>query len=231
MKTKSIITIILAFLFVAVLQAQQNDEEMKLLFNKKDKEGREKIANGGYGGISFGWTQIDGKGAMIIGARAAWIANHHFALGFAGNGFFSDFYNGEDYNPADYFLAGGYGGILIEPIFFPMAPVHFSIPIIFGAGGVTAAPSGGWDTHNDPYYYNNYYYDSDAFFVFQPGIEAEFNIVKFFRIGVGASYRFTDGINLSYKYFDANNVEQTTVIDKNALNGFNANITLKFGWF
>ena len=231
MKTKSIITIILAFLFSAMLQAQQNDEEMKLLFHKKDKSANEKIANGGYGAISFGWTQLEGKSAVLIGARAAWIANHHFALGFAGSGFFNDFYNGNAYNPEDYFLAGGYGGILIEPIIFPMSPVHISFPVILGAGGVTAAPSSGWDNNNDPYYYDNYYYDSDAFFMVQPGIEAEFNIVKFFRIAVGASYRFTDGINLRYKYFDDNNVEQTTVVDKNALNSFNANLTLKFGWF
>ncbi len=232
MKTKTIITLILAFLFAAILQAQQNDEEMKLLFHKKDKPANEKIANGGYGALTLGWTQVEGKSAMLIGARAAWIANHHFALGFAGNGFFNDFYNGGDNNPEDYILAGGYGGILIEPIFFPMAPIHFSIPIIFGAGGVTAAPSGGWDNYNDPYYYNNYYYSSDAFFVVQPGIEAEFNIVKFFRIAVGASYRLTSGINLDYKYFDEDGNEQTAPpIDKNALNGFNANITFKFGWF
>ena len=231
MKTKSIITIILAFLFSAMLQAQQNDEEMKLLFHKKDKPAHERIANGGYGAISFGWTQLEGKSAVLIGARAAWIANHHFALGFAGNGFFNDFYNGDTYQPEEYFLAGGYGGILIEPIIFPMSPVHVSFPVIFGFGGVTAAPSGGWDNYDDPYYYDNYYYDSDAFFVVQPGIEAEFNIVKFFRIAVGASYRFTDGINLSYKYLDSNNQEHITHINKNALNSFNANITLKFGWF
>jgi len=232
MKTKTIITLVLAFLFTAVLQAQENDEEMKLLFHKKDKPANEKIANGGYGAISLGWTQIDGKSTMLIGARAAWIANHHFALGFAGNGFFNDFYNGDNSNPEDYFLAGGYGGILIEPIILPMSPVHVSFPIILGAGGVTAAPPGNWDEYDDNGNYNdNYYYDTDFYFVVQPGVEAEFNIVKFFRIAVGASYRFTDGINLRYKYFDATNVEQTTVIDKNALNGFNANITFKFGWF
>lgn len=232
MKTKTIITLVLAFLFTAVLQAQENDEEMKLLFHKKDKPANEKIANGGYGGISIGWTQIDGKSTMLFGARAAWIANHFFALGFAGNGFYNGSFNNDTYNAEDYSLAGGYGGLLVEPIIFPMSPVHVSFPVIFGAGGVTAAPPGNWEDYDpNSNYYDNYYYDSDFFYVIQPGVEAEFNIVKFFRVAIGASYRFTDGINLQYKYFDSNNIEQTTVIDKNALNGFNANITFKFGWF
>jgi len=54
------------------------------------------------------------------------------------------------------------------------------------------------------YQNTNYYYDSDAFLVFEPGVDVEFNIVKFFRIAIGASYRLTNGINLRYKYLDNN---------------------------
>jgi len=232
MKTKTIITLLLALFSFTFLLAQEGDEEMKLLFHKKDKSGNQKIANGGYGAFSIGWTQIEGKSAVLIGGRAAWIANHHFALGLAGGGFFNDFYNGNKYKPEAYFLAGGYGGLLVEPILMPMKPIHVSFPVLFGAGGVTAAPPGGWDNYNHGgYYYNDYYYDTDFFFVFQPGVEVEFNIVKFFRIALGASYRLTDGINLRYKYFDDNNVEQIIVVDNKALNAFNASITFKFGWF
>ncbi|MCF6171512.1 MAG: hypothetical protein L3J31_01260 [Bacteroidales bacterium] len=231
MKTKTIFTLLLAFFSFTFLLAQEGKEEMKLLFHPKD--GHQKIANGGYGAFSIGWTQINGQGAILLGGRAAWIANHYLAFGLAGSGFFNDFYNGNSYRPEEYFLAGGYGGLLIEPILMPMKPVHVSFPIIFGAGGVTAAPPGSWDgyNHGGGYYYDNYYYDTDAFFVFQPGLEVEFNIVKFFRIALGASYRFTDGINLQYKYFDNNNVEKTVIVDSKALNAFNASITFKFGWF
>lgn len=231
MKTKTLITLVLAFLFTSFLMAQNDNEEMRLLFNPKEKDGNKKVANGGYGGISFGWTQVDGKNAAIFSGRAAWIANHHFALGLAGSGFVTDFYNGESYNPEDFFLAGGYGGIHFEPIIAPMSPVHVSFPILLGMGGVTAAPPGNWDEYDNPQYYDSYYYDSDFFFVFQPGVEAEFNITKFFRIAVGGSYRFTDNINLQYRYLDKNNIEQQITVDKGALNSFNANITLKFGWF
>ena len=229
MKKKTVLILLIALFTGSLIQAQNDNEEMKMLFHPK-KDGQ-KMANGGYGAFTVGWTQIEGKSAVIIGGRAAWIANHHFALGVAGNGFFNDFYNGGTDSPESYFLAGGYGGLLIEPIVAPMSPLHVSFPVIFGMGGVTASPYGADYYPHGGYYYDNYYYDTDAFFVFQPGVELEFNIVKFFRVAVGASYRLTDGINLQYKYLDNANKERVTQISSTALNGFNAAITFKFGWF
>jgi len=229
MKKKTVLILLIALFTGSLIQAQNDNEEMKMLFHPK-KDGQ-KMANGGYGAFTVGWTQIEGKSAVIIGGRAAWIANHHFALGVAGNGFFNDFYNGGTDSPESYFLAGGYGGLLIEPIVAPMSPLHVSFPVIFGMGGVTASPYGADYYPHGGYYYDNYYYDTDAFFVFQPGVELEFNIIKFFRVAVGASYRLTDGINLQYKYLDNANTERVTQISSTALNGFNAAITFKFGWF
>jgi len=236
MKTRTILTILIALLSVVYLQAQESDEEMKMLFNKKPHSENKKMANGGYGSFSMGWTQIDGKDAMTIGGRAAWIANHHFALGFAGKGFFNNFssnrYYDASYDPnydPNYSLTGGYGGVLVEPIIAPMSPVHVSFPILIGGGGVAATPSS-WN-HAEPYYENNYYYATDAYFVFEPGVEVEFNITKFFRIAVGGSYRYTSDIYLQHKYLNEFDETQYKNVDKGALRGFNADISFKFGWF
>ena len=244
MKTIKILSLLLALAFVTSLSAQDNtndsDSQMKLLFPKKDKSG-EKMANGGYGSFSVGYTRINDQAAMIIGGRAAWIANHHFALGIAGSGFFSSIDNSYNYyeDPSQYYLAGGYGGLLFEPIIAPNYPVHVSFPVLVGGGGVAAA---NWNYSNYNYTYNQNYYNADAFFVFEPGVDVEFNIVKFFRVGLGVSYRLTSNIDLKYKYFDSNGMEQ--VVGSNPdlnppgtnptptnLNGFNYNITFKFGWF
>lgn len=241
MKTTSFITLLLAFFVFAGLQAQQ-DEEMKMLFNKKDKPDSEKqkMANGGYGSFSIGWTLIDGKDAMLFGGRAAWIANHHFGLGMAGRGFFNNLNSNEYYDPnnpydpnkdPEYALAGGYGGIFFEPIVAPMSPVHVSFPILIGAGGVTATPANWNNWGNSNYDPNNYYYNVTGYFVFEPGVDVEFNITKFFRIALGGSYRYTSDINLYYQYYDALNVLQYDLIPKNALRGFNVDISFKFGWF
>lgn len=231
MKTIKILSLLLALAVVTSLNAQDSDsnDQMKLLFPKKDNPNK-KMANGGYGSFSVGYTQINDQAAMIIGGRAAWIADHHFALGIAGAGFFSSIDNSYNYyeNPSEYYLAGGYGGLLIEPIVAPNYPVHVSFPILIGGGGVTAA---NWNYSNYNYNYNQYYYNVDGYFVFEPGVDVEFNVVKFFRVALGVSYRLTSDIYLQYKYFDDNNVEQVVNVPTDALNSFNYNITFKFGWF
>ncbi len=207
----------------------QEGEEMKTLFAKSDSS--KKISSGGYGSFSVGYSQIDGKDAIQLGGRAAWIANHRFALGLAGYGFFNSIQKNYDVyeDPSNYFLTGGYGGLFFEPIIMPNKPVHVSFPILLGVGGVSAIQSQNWtSSYHDS---NVTYYDTDAFVVFEPGVDIEFNIVKFFRVALGASYRLTNGVNLRYKYLDDNYDEQTITIDKNALNSFTFNIGFKFGWF
>ena len=233
MKTRLIFTLIIAFLTSTSLLAQEG-EEMKLLFNKKDGSSKKELVNGGYGGIVVGYTQIDDKDAMTVGGRFAWIANHHFALGVAGRGFFNNFNTGGYYNSSndpnydpDYSLVGGYGGLLLEPILVPMSPVNVSFPIMIGAGGVSAS-SIYW---NDYYYYNDYYYNSTAFFLAEAGVDIQFNITKFFRVAVGGGYRYTSDIYLQHKYYDENDNVLYKNVPKDALRGFNIDLSLKFGWF
>ncbi len=227
MKTIKILPIIFALLIGFSAFAQQETEEMKTLFQHSSSD---KISNGGYGAFNIGYTQIESRDALRIGGRAAWIVNHRLALGLAGYGFIDNLDKNYDVSedPSQYFLTGGYGGFLIEPIIMPNSPVHFSIPILLGGGGITAVEANNWSHYHDN---NNYYYDVDAYFVFEPGVDIEFNIVKFFRIALGASYRLTNGVNLRYKYLDDNYDEQIIQIDKNALDAFNFNIGFKFGWF
>ncbi len=230
MKKIQILPVIFALLisFSAIGQDSQ-DGEMKTLF-KKSSNG--KMSNGGYGSFSIGYSQIDSKNSLQLGGRVAWIANHKFALGLAGYGFVNTLEkNYNDNDPSDYFLAGGYGGIFFEPIIMPNRPIHISFPILLGVGGISAVESDNWDKSSSHYNNNTNYYDTDAFLVFEPGVDIEFNIVKFFRIAIGASYRLTNGIDLKYKYLDDNYAEQIITIDKNALDSFTFNVGFKFGWF
>ena len=231
MKTIKILPVVLALLigFSAIGQEENvKNEEMKTLFKRSSTD---KMINGGYGSFSIGYSQIDSKDALQFGGRVAWIANHKFALGLAGYGFVNNIQKDYNYDPSNYFIAGGYGGIFFEPILMPNRPVHVSFPILFGVGGVSAVEANDWDKSS---YYDDKksnYYDTDAFLVFEPGVDIEFNIVKFFRIALGASYRLTNGVNLNYKYLDKNYAEHNIKIDKNALDSFTFNIGFKFGWF
>lgn len=223
MKIKFLIpTLILVLAFVNASFGQENKNEFKTIFNKQ--EGNKSISHGGYGAITLGYSQIDSKDALEIGGRAAWVVNHHLAIGIAGKGFFNNLEKTD--NIENYFLAGGYGGLFLEPIIAPKSPVHVTFPIIFGVGGLAAKHGNVWDDN----YYNDNYYDTDVFLVFEPGVELEFNVVKFMRISIGSSYRLTNGVLLQYKYYDNNNLINTDV-PTNALDGFNFNLNFKFGWF
>lgn len=173
---------------------------------------------GGYGGISTLYSQIDSKDAFVFGARGAVIMGHVFAFGIAGAGFINEFqYDiGLDDNVG---LAGGYGGLFFEPIIMPRFPVHVSIPVTVGVGGV------GLTTYHNHWDNDNVMVDrSDAFFVVEPGIELELNITKFFRFSLGGYYRYTSDINVS-------DVDLSRSIPKDALRGFSAGATFKFGFF
>ena len=214
MKINKLLIIGFSFLMFSAISAQENQNEYKTIFTKKNDK---KIDNGGYGSFGIGYTQIDGKNAMQLSFKGAWVIDHHIALGLAGYSFFNNL-DKKSASTNEYFLAGGYGGFYFEPIVAPKSSVHVSFPILIGGGGVSTIP----DDYND-WDYGTYKYDYDIFFVFEPGVEIEFNVVKFFRLSVGASYRLTNGVILKYPYGND--------VDVNALNGFNFYVNFKFGKF
>ena len=181
-------------------------------------------ASGGYGAFTIGYTQINQRDAFIMGGRGAWVIGHGFGLGLGGYGFVND----PVYNPVDqlnYSLAGGYGGLIMEPIIMGWFPVHISLPILIGGGGV-ASTSYSAD-FNDPYeHWDGYLADATAFFVAEAGFELEFNLVRFFRLALYTSYRYTSDIIMLNAPVGS---PVTTPVD--ALKGWSYGITFKFGSF
>ncbi len=215
---KKIILVIIAATigFAGYTQENKNagQQEYRTLF------GGSHVTHGGYGGLSFNYSQVDKKDALLVGAQGAWIINHGMAIGIAGYGFANNLnytISNTYYNNEDFTLAGGYGGLLIEPIIGAKSPVHITIPVLIGAGGV-AYIRNYWTSYpqNDPNY--NYTEDAAAYFVFEPGIEVEMNMVKFMRLAIGGHYRFTSDVTLLGDV-------------KPDLNGFSVGLTLKFGKF
>ena len=103
----------------------------------------------------------------------------------------------------------------MEPILLPRFPIHISLPVVVGVGGIAYTTSTSYTDWFEPSYYVE---DATSFLIVEPGVELEINVVKFFRVAVGAYYRYTSNI---------------TLIDtpEDVLNGYSAAITLKFGKF
>ncbi|MBU0488006.1 MAG: hypothetical protein KKD31_08665 [Bacteroidetes bacterium] len=210
---KIIITSIFAAIVAAgfaqndqTLQTTPKDQEMKTLLGSD-------VSHGGYGALTMGVTNINGETGMTTGIRGAWVIGHSISLGIAANGFVSDFF-WSDRLSSQTGLTGGYGGLLIEPIILPRSPVHVSFPCVIGVGGVANLQRGVW-AYNE---YDYYASDADVFIVFEPAAEVELNVTRFFRLGIGASYRIVNDLDLFG-------------VSSEALDGLNVGVSIKFGKF
>jgi len=187
----------------------QNPSSVQTLFDPQS-------GSGGYGAFTIGYTKINDKDAILMGGRGEWVIGHGLGLGMGGYGFIND----PTYSAVDdinYSLAGGYGGFIVEPIIYGWFPVHLSFPILIGGGGVANTAYNA--NYSDPYeYYDGYVVESSAFFVAEASVEVEFNVVRFFRLALFGSYRYTSDINM-------------TDIPVDAIKGWSAGMTFKFGSF
>lgn len=184
------------------------DEKIQTLFG-------ENVHNGGYGALMFNYSNINDEDAFLFGMRGGWLIDHRLTIGLSGYGFISDMQWDNQNDEPNNFLAGGYGGFLVEPILFPHKPVHLAFPILIGGGGMAMVKNhqtnDGWEDWWVDY--------AGAFFVFEPGVELELNLVRNMRVGFAVTYRLTQDLKMGGD------------IDEKALNGFNFGLTLKFGEF
>jgi len=193
--------------------------------------GQGKMTHGGWAAPTASYTRMLKQDAMLVGLRGGWLVNHRLTIGVAGHGMVTSLGN-KAYDNAiieSGSLPGrssrfnmGYGGLLIEPIIAYKSPIHISLPIIIGAGGCAYTTGYPWnEEHHDgtgDHHDFNYRDDAAAFFVIEPGLELEMNLIPYLRIGVGASYRYTTDIDLPGTA-------------KDALHGLTTGVSIKVGKF
>ncbi len=89
-------------------KVRRNPGEVQTLFDPHS-------GTGGYGAFTIGYTQINGRDAILMGGRGEWIIGHGFGLGLGGYGFVNDpIYNTVD--QLNYSLAGGYGCTVLSEL-------------------------------------------------------------------------------------------------------------------
>ena len=220
MKIKLLLTAMFTAASVSLI-AQDDNSQMRTLFGN---------GNASWGGeFSFYGTgasfndRFFGGGGFECGV----IRNHTLELGLFLEGFGSEAFTDYKITSDDkYFLGGGFGGALIKPILMPNSPVHIAVPIRIGGGAVGYYSSEYfWD---DDYDHHRHYYDDEeedetGVFLFQPGINVEFNMLKHFRMYVGASYRMFGSLNLDYRH------SNDKIVDKQDLNGMIYSVGFSFG--
>ena len=170
---------------------------------------------GAYFVFTTGYSVIDDKHAVLFGGRFGWLPARSLGVGLGATGFINEYH----YEPAldrDVFLAGGYGGLYLEPILLPKWPVHLSFPVLLGAGGISYVTK-------EPDRDNNFIENTEAFLLAEPGAEVELNLTKFFRLSIGATYRFPTAFKT--------NTTDLPRASASSLKGVSYTVSLKFGRF
>lgn len=187
------VTFLVLLCITLPLISPAQERERRVLSNKvRTIVARDRL-DGWYAAFNLGYTPIDERNSVVFGLRGGWLMGHSFTLGLAGNAFISQKNTLSNIPELNRYLAGGYGGLLLEPILMPRSPVHFSFPVIVGAGAINYWE--GYDTlSGSASVVPANYHDLSPFFVVEPGLEVEFNVSRFFRLDLGGAYRFTNKI-------------------------------------
>jgi hypothetical protein len=215
--------LLIVFIFISSIICLAQEEEISTIFGSGIKH------NGGYGAFEMK-LKPSSDYLYWVGGRGGWIINRTFSIGGAGYGLTSakSFDYIQDNITTKRRYVGGYGGLFLEYINSSNNVIHFTANLLLGAGGLAYS-----DPHkikNDTFYIYNYENPAAGYFIVEPGITAEINIAKFFRMGIGVSY-------ILIPYFDVYNVvNQSTAntldkLDKGAIDGLTVNLSFKFGRF
>jgi hypothetical protein len=175
------------------------NEKMRTLFSGS-KKSKQPIKYLGFSvGSEFQYGSLAGEFTPIAGVSGMLHINKKWGIGVAGYSTMRNF------TPtalnANSLLAMDvkYGGLKLEYTLNPNAPIHVSFPLLIG-GGMARVDSannyrngfGGRDRDNRREFNGR---NSTRFWVIQPGVNVEANVIRFLKIYAGASYRITPSVN------------------------------------
>lgn len=187
-------------LILALSSLHSYSQEIKTLF-KKDSTN----SHGGYGAINSKFTRINGDFAHLAEIYGGWYINHKFTLGISGAATTNNLRVPEqDRAVPGEKLSYQYVqfGLFTEYVLASNRAVHLSAQLMSGTGLTVQYQRYDWD-HEDRYHHNeDDIHDTNWFTVIEPGVNAEFNVLKWMRFCTGVSYRASfgsDGLGLKDK--------------------------------
>jgi len=177
---------------------------------------RRKTIFTGYGVSSNKYTRFNGENAVLLGAYGGVLINHKLMVGLGGYGLVtrhdanvvSDHYKKNSYKM-------GYGGFVFEYDIVDRGRFHATSNVLLGAGAIINGHSKSGSIYDPEHFLSE---EESGFLVAEPSLALEADVTNWFRVGVGAGYRFVGSSNM-------------TSISDHELSGVTANISLKFGVF
>jgi len=164
--------------------------------------------SGFFGGPAWKGTLMNGRAALLTGGRGGWIINRTFVIGGGGyNSMWDVKTDRTSINGKPLYLGMEYGGLELEYINRSGRMIHYTVYSLFGSGRIRLR-------EHDP----NRDSETDGFLVLDSAVNAEINVSRWFRLGLGCGWRLIYGI-------------EAGGLGNGDIGGPSAALTLKFGKF
>jgi hypothetical protein len=177
--------------------------------------------SGGYAALSNKFTKINGHFANMPEIYGGWFINRRFMIGLEAAGttnYIPVALADQNYPGNKMTYQYGQAGLMTEYVVASTRRVHFNVNLMTGTGfslQYDRRDFDDWDFDWDDRHGDD---DPRFFFVMEPGVQVELNLLKWMRFSPGVSYR---------KAFNA----KGNGLTDGDLSNISYNLTLKFGVF
>lgn len=191
----------------------ERDDRIQTIFNGPHSVG-------GYGAITHKFTTINGRFAHVPGIYGGVYLNHNLFVGFGVYGSSNKIRVDDEFSiqpgmPMTYQF--GQAGLQTEYSLGSNRAIHVNFTAFAGSGFTMQYPTDRWDRYNHDLWESGGM-DENWFFVVEPGVQLEINLLRWMRISPGVSYRFASG-------------NRAAGLSDSALSAAAYSMTLKFGRF
>ncbi|PLX07311.1 MAG: hypothetical protein C0594_06365, partial [Marinilabiliales bacterium] len=150
-----------------------------------------------------GFTRMNKELGFVNSFSTGFYVNPNFSLGYFSQHTKDDFgFRGMNMFGEDDFITMDMKtwGIVTDYTFFPTSAVHFSVPLFIGGGRMRLETEdvifNSWDFEEEDYDFEDVLVEKSPYFMIQPGLVAEINLVAGLKLRLGASYRAIVGTDL-----------------------------------
>ena len=231
MKNAFVLTLLTCSLFIADATAQDSTRTQTWFSNSKSQHKLKYL--GVYFAPEVQYGSMAGSFTPLSGMSAMWIFNKKLSFGLAGYGSVLDHTPTSLNSTKALEFKANYGGLKMEYTPMPNGVFHVSFPLLIGAAearidstnaNMFRGKRGGRGDRRD-FEGNRGNRNEDAFFIIQPGINLETNVLRVAKLFVGANYRIAAGKSSLV------NTNTAFIPTSKQLSGLSLSFGAKFGIF
>jgi len=199
-----VIYVFITLFFTVIFANSQEATQPKYLLS-----GNGKVVVSGFGGPTVGFSAIEDNLAVFTGGGGAVLLNQKVFFGGYGEGLSTiherdpfTIVNASGFKEeyTDLRTEFGHGGFWLGYIHQSHKAIHLAASTKVGWGGASLIDKSDWKKHDGDLV-------TDNVFVLTPQLEVELNMLRWFKINIGAGYRLVSGFGKTYENIDGERVK------------------------